>query len=304
MSKYINLFIVFNLFLITGCAKYELISSGEIFKNLTPITFGDGVNISPAVNKEGTKIIYASQRDGNYNIYLKNNPLEKSEVKKTNHAANSIDPCFSPDGTRFCYASNQNGNYDIYIMNTEKGFTSTQITNSENDELSPNWSPNGELIIFAQYSNVDQEWYIWTKNLTNGQLTQICKGTLPVFAPDGKTFYYKKIVNDSYFQLFRIELDGENDTQITDGKDWGVGTYCISPNGKKVLFSTAKYNIESEIEDNGLDLWALDLNSGDLIQITTYKGSDYYPAWSSLDDIYFVSDRMGKTNIWSFKANF
>lgn len=297
----------FCLLLIVGCSSSQesLISTGEVFKNLSQITFGEGTNFSPQISQDGKKLIYVSKRSGSYNIYLKNNPLDKSEVQKTNFTSDSIDPTFSSDGSRFAFSSNRNGNYDIYIMNTEKGFAATQVTSSENDEVSPNWSPNGDLVIFSQYSTRDMAWYIWTKNLNNGQLTQICKGTLPVFAPDGKSFYYKKTDKSSNYQLYKIELDGENDTQLTTSSDWGVGTYCVSPDGNRILFSTVKNSREGfKLNDDGLDLWALDLANGNLIQVTTHKGSDFSPCWAQTGDIYFASDRLGDINIWSFKANF
>ena len=191
-------------------------------------------------------------------------------------------------------------------MNTESGYAKTQVTSSQNDELYPCWSPIEDLILYSQYSSVDNEWYIWSKNLANGQNTQICKGLLAKFSIDGKSFFYKKSDKNGYYQLWRIDLDGNNDTQLTTGEDWGIGTYTLSPDGKKALFSTYKsqYGYDLKSIKDGLDLWALDLNNGEKTQVTTHKGSDFSPFWSKDNYIYFASDRMKDINIWSFKSPF
>lgn len=292
------------IFIFNSCSVGPLISEGEIFKNLTQITFDDGDNFSPVVSKDGKKLLFVSKRDGDYNIYLKNNPLDRADVKKTDHKGSDINPCFSSDGSKFCFSSDRNGNFDIFVMDVERGFAATQITSSENDDALPDWSPNGEIIAFSQYSRTDREWYIWTKNLTNGQITQICKGISPIFSADGKRLFYKRAAKN-YYQLWQIDLDGENNTQLTSGDDWGIGSYTLNTDGKKVLYSTVKSRSFSITRSNdGMDLWVLNIENGDQIQITTHKGSDFDPAWASTNDIFFASDRMGKINIWSFKANF
>lgn len=294
-----------------SCYKPVLISKGEIFKNLTQITFNKSEDFSPAISKDGKQLLFVSNRDGDQNIYLKTNILSKSIVKKTSHKASDINPCFSPDGSKFCFASNRNGNYDIFVMNVERGFAKTQITSSTNPDLLPNWSPDGDLIAYSEYSALDDNWYIWTKNLKTGQLTQICNGTYPIFSLDSKKIFYKK-PGKHYYELWEIEIIGENDTQLLSSDDWGIGSFALSPDGKKIIYSTIKNSlgisknkgISGVVNPDGFDLWVLDLENGDQIQVTTHKGSDFDPSWSITGDIYFASSRMGGINIWKFKPTF
>lgn len=297
--------IIAMLFLISGCSVGPLISEGEIFKNLVQVTEGEGDNYDPVISPDGKMILFVSERDGNPNIYLRTNILAKGDIKRTEHKASEIHPSFSSDGKKFCFASDINGNYDIFIMDTEVGYAKTQATTNSDDEIFPNWSPTEDLILYSQYSKQDRNWYIWSKNLVNGQITQICKGLLAKFTSDGKSFYYKKADKNNYYQLWKIGLDGNTDTQLTFGDEWGVGTYALQPNGKKIIFATYKskgYN--QEVTKDGYDLWVLNLENGDLIQVTTHKGSDFSPAWTSDNMIYFASNRMKDINIWSFKAPF
>ncbi|HMU44056.1 MAG TPA: DPP IV N-terminal domain-containing protein [Ignavibacteriaceae bacterium] len=304
MKKFYPVIFLFSITLIS-CTVGPIVSEGEIFKNLTAITEGEGDNYDPAISSDGTKILFVSERDGDPNIYLRNNVTSKSDIKKTEHKASELYPCFSSDGKRFCFASNINGNFDIYYMNTDIGYAKTQVTSNLDDEIFPNWSPNDDLILYSQYSSIDNNWYLWTKNMINGQNTQICKGLLGRFSKSGKSFYYKKADKNNFYQLWKIDIDGNNDTQLTSGEDWGVGTYCISPNEDKILFATYKSTLfdQTSVTD-GYDLWAINLSNGDLIQVTNHKGSDFSPVWSPDGNIFFASDRSGKINIWSFKSPF
>lgn len=304
MKSLIVITILLGLILLQSCAPGPLISKGEAFKSLNQVTFSAAEDKYPAVDSTSKRILFVSERDGDYNIYLKNNPLSKSVIKKTSHGGTDTYPCFSPDGSKFCFASNRNGNYDIFVMNVEKGFAKTQITSSENDELLPDWSPDGKRIAFCQYSKIDGEWYIWIKNLESGQLTQITNGLNPIFSKNGKKIFFKRAPK-TYYELWRVDLNGDNETQFISDDEWGVASYCLNPKGDKLIFSTTKnYSYYSREDMEGNDLWLLDLESGDQTQLTTHDGSDYSPVWSSDGQIYFTTERLGEVNIWSFKSEF
>lgn len=305
--RYYILFFSIVIVIFSSCQKKILISKGEVFKSLSQVTFSKEDDHSPSISNDGTKLLFVSDRDDDLNIFLKTNILSKAVIKKTSHKGNDINPCFSDDGAKFCFASNRNGNYDIFVMNVGRGFAKTQITSSTNDEVLPDWSPKGDVITFSQYSNIDNEWYLWTKNLKTGQLTQICQGIYPKFSIDGKSIFYKKSCKE-YYELWKIDIDGENDTQLITGEEWGIGSFNLSPDRNRIIYSTIKglYGNKYKIDksDDGLDLWVFDLENGNQIQITTHKGSDFDPCWSSTGSIYFASTRMGKLNIWSFKPTF
>ena len=200
--------------------------------------------------------------------------FSKSIIKKTSYTSDDRELCFSPAGKKFCFASHRNGNYDIFVMNVERGFSKTQITTSFNDEILPNWSPRGNLIAFFQFSNTARDWYIWTKNLENGQFTQICQGINPIFFIHGKQIYYKES-REKYFELWRIDFDEKNDTQLIANSKWGVGCFSVSADERYIIYSSLKgfysnkYNVKRS--NDGVDLWGLNLQSGAQIQVTMHK---------------------------------
>ncbi len=298
--------IIIVMIFLTGCkqqAVKKINTNVERFRNLTQITFTKKTDFEPAVSPDGKKMLFVSNRDGDYNIYLKKNIYSKSSMKKTGHSSHDINPVFSPDGSQFAFSSNRNGNFDIFVMNVERGSAKIQVTDSDNNDGSPNWSPDGTRIAFSQFSVLDKQWYIWIKNLKTGELTQVSRGLMPKFMPDGRRILYKK-ANNNYFGLWVMDMDGGNDTQIIQGEKWGVGTFCLNRTGEKVLFSiiTGTYGrrFKYGYANNYSDLWTINLDGTKFTRVTKHKGKDLHPFWAVTDEIYFASDRDGYINIWKY----
>ncbi len=64
--------------------------------------------------------------------------------------------------------------------------------------------------------------------------------------------------------MWKIDLDGNNDMQLTSGEDWGIQTFAIQPDGDHVIFSTYKSKrilSRDKIVKDGYDLWTLDIKN-------------------------------------------
>src|SRR4051794_35868499 len=139
----------------------------------------------PSVVATGTtKIAFASDRDGNLEIYAMDTD-GGGLVRLTENSAEDFSPAWSPDGLRLAFVSNRDGNSEIYVMNAD-GTAQTRLTNNTADDLSPAWSPDGTKIAFSSRRDGNDEIYLMNpdgsgqQNLTNnaGDDTQ------PSFSPD------------------------------------------------------------------------------------------------------------------------
>jgi Periplasmic component of the Tol biopolymer transport system len=70
----------------------------------------------PLVCHAQEKTAFASNRDGNYEIYVMN-PDGSGQTRLTNNSANDSQPSFSRDGSKIAFASDREGNVKIFVMN-------------------------------------------------------------------------------------------------------------------------------------------------------------------------------------------
>ena len=78
----------------------------------------------PAVIKG--RIAFRSNRDGNYEIYVRNAD-GSGQTNLTNNPAGDFEPTWSPDGEKIAFRSNRDGNEEIYVMNAD-GSDLTRLT--------------------------------------------------------------------------------------------------------------------------------------------------------------------------------
>jgi Tol biopolymer transport system component len=106
---------------------------------------------------EGDRIVFASNRDGNDEIYIMDTAGNIIQ-RLTDNPASDIMPSWSPDGNQILFTSDRGGNRDIYVMNID-GSDVRQITYNEADDLYPVWKPiegeeivvdDSQLLAFAQ----------------------------------------------------------------------------------------------------------------------------------------------------------
>ena len=116
----------------------------QVFK----ITHGGSHHTNPTWSPDGRQIAFASNLDGNWNIFAINVD-GTNRVRLTNDPADDERPDWSPDGRHIAFMTHRHGTWDIYIVNT-RTFVETQLTESDGNYQKPSWSPDGEKIAFSE----------------------------------------------------------------------------------------------------------------------------------------------------------
>jgi beta-N-acetylhexosaminidase len=219
------------------------------------------------------QISFTSTQDGDGargDIYLEN-PDGSALVNLTQTAA--IDervPAWSPDGSRVAFASDRAGNLDIYVMQADgKGLL--QITSNPTIDDEPNWSPDGKRILF--HSDRDGNAELYTVNADGSGLKRLTNTAMNEFAGrwslEGDKIFFIEGGSGS-FHLAVMESNGTARTQLT-----GEGVFQgfdLSPDGSRLVFASSG------------QLWLMDTDGSEVVQISSLPGLAAFPAWSPKGD--------------------
>jgi Tol biopolymer transport system component len=96
--------------------KYEIYKTDFKGQNTQQITFAPNSNdLGADISPNGDKIIFFSDRDGNFDIFWMN--ADGSDQQKlTANSADDLNPVFFPDGSKALFHSKRNGNYDLFLI--------------------------------------------------------------------------------------------------------------------------------------------------------------------------------------------
>jgi len=144
----------------------SLDDAGNPTEKLARLTRNAGADRQPVVSPNGEKIAFASDRDGDFDIYvMKARPEGRTNrpVKLSRNQVNDFDPDWAPDGGRIAFSTGSEDAREICVMKAvpEDGDTNPPInlTNDAADDSDPAWSPGGEIIAFTSDRTGDDE--IW-----------------------------------------------------------------------------------------------------------------------------------------------
>ncbi len=127
------------------------------------------------------KIIFASNRSGNFDIWIMNMD-GTGLIQLTDSPSNETHP--AAVYSTIVYVSDESGSRDLWSMNLD-GRNKQQLTSSTADECMPAWSPIGG-IVYAHRS-IDDDYDLWAMNTDGTGKTRLTNNssdeTSPVFSP-------------------------------------------------------------------------------------------------------------------------
>ncbi len=264
---------------------------GLLFASALSISYATGGRQVKSANHtpEPTgKLAFASERDGDYEIYSIN-PDGSGLARLTTNPAADREPVWSPDGSKLAFVSTRDGNAEIYVMNASGdagGFSPpARLTNHPASDLNPVWSPDGSRIAFVSGRDGDDEIYLMNANgsgqtnLTNHDFDD----TEPAWSPDGAKL------------AFVSNREGNEEIYTMDAT--GIGVANLSNNAasdRHPSWGGARIAFQSNRDGND-EIYAMNAaDGGALARLTTNVAFDMEP-WLSSDGtrIAFQSTRDG-----------
>ncbi len=236
----------------------------------------------PTLSPDGRQIIYTRRWTDKLNdsressLHIMN--VDGSRPRKLLDGGS---PQWSPDGTRIAFvAAGEPRGSQIHVRYMDAEGATTQITHLTSSPSSIQWSPDGRWIAFMM--NTPAEPGGWSPEGQVGKYRP--RGADWTEAPrivdaldyrqDGVGF-----TSDDVRQIFVVPADGGSARQITYG-EWSAGSPNWTPDGRTIVFSSGPRIEEAEYAWRESEIYAVDVVTNQITQLTTRPGRDSSPAVS------------------------
>jgi dipeptidyl aminopeptidase/acylaminoacyl peptidase len=204
--------------------RVELSSQREI---APPVSFiaSTQTDTNPQYSPDGQKIVFASDRSGNFEIWLCNAGLSNAKQLTTLNASESGSPSWFPDGRRIVFDSDKEGNFDIYVVDADGG-APQRLTSDPADDSTPSVSRDGKTIYFSSRRTGSRE--VWRMPSEGGAPIQVTrKGGLCPFEA-GDVLYYQKS-EGRFSEVWRVPVAGGEETKVLQSV--GGRRFAVLPDG-------------------------------------------------------------------------
>jgi hypothetical protein len=213
--------------------------------SLSEMTFD--VSAPPIPQAGGSKIVFASGRDGFMQLYVMNSD-GTGQTRLTTDGSNNENPRWSPDGTKILFQSDRDnpgsGLRDIYVMNSN-GSGQTRLTTDANDDCFASWSADGTKIVFQSFRN-GVSYQIYTMNADGSGQVNISNNGVndgqPSWSPDGsKVAFVSERDQVGFPSVYVMNANGTNQARLTlSGAGLRDEQPVWSSNGSKIAFTTTR----------------------------------------------------------------
>ena len=194
---------------------YSIYKADKDGSNLQRITDNPLYDAEPIISSDGKKIVFGSQRDGDFDIYSMN--ADGSQVRRlTDTTGYDGGPWFSPDGSKIVWRAwypqteeeqalwqeSMEHNtisstpLDLWVMDAD-GKHKTRLTDNGATNWAPSWHPDGLRIIFSSnmddwredYEAYGHNFELYLINSDGSGLLRLTQNqvfdSFPMFSPDG-----------------------------------------------------------------------------------------------------------------------
>ncbi|MES2176407.1 MAG: PDZ domain-containing protein [Gemmatimonadota bacterium] len=169
-------------------------------------------------------------------------------------------PKFSPDGKWIAFTAEYGGNTDAYIVPVEGG-QPKRLTWHPGADMVQGWTPDGKNVVFSS--------------------------TRAAWAPSGAP------------RFFTVSTEGGPEVAMPMPRAYQGK---ISPDGKRIAYRMNNSWDEERRNYRGgqnRPIWVADLATLDVVSPPWTDSKDIDPVWVG-DAVYFISDRDGVANVWSW----
>ena len=185
----------------------------------------------PAWSPDSARIAYATMGDSADIVVVSADGTDRVSLT-ADHATlgdgRAVCPAWSPDGSRLAFAGrpgDRHQDFRMWVMDAD-GANLSQLSNYQDARGCPLWSPDGTRFLYTVYRDVgelldlSETWVMNADGSDPQRLTE--RGASPAWSPDGSRIAFVSD-RDGDWEIFVIDADGSNETQLTFNNDDDLG---------------------------------------------------------------------------------
>ncbi len=171
------------------------------------LTFASGSNVAPVWSPDGSRIAFASNRFGVYNLFVKAADLSGQAIRLTTNEEIQFPSSWHPDGSVIAFTQNSSGTANgIWMVPTDGGDTRAFL-DAPHNEYGGVFSPDGQWIAYVSDEGGEDQIFV-QRYPDRGSKRQISidGGTHPHWSEDGGRLFYW-----SDRGVMAVRIDGGSD---------------------------------------------------------------------------------------------
>lgn len=238
-------------------------------------------------------------KDGKYLVYNSMGKLYRLDLatrQSTLIPTGVADTCnndhvLNPDGTGLACSSGRQDDDTSNIFLVDYATGEAKCVVSKNLSYLHGWSPDGKTLAFCagRPYGESMEWDIYTVPVNGGQETRLTNAPGlndgPEYSPDGKKIWFNS-VRTGTMQVYVMDADGGNQTQMTFDEEWYAWFPHISPDNQKVVYVVYhKGDLEpgQHLPDKNVEIRMISAQGGEpvtLVKLFGGQGTMNVNSWS------------------------
>ena len=204
---------------------------------IVPVLADNFQNVQAAFSPDRTSIVFSSNREGDFDLYLMDPDGENLHRITTQPGADG-DPAWTPDGKRIVYTATRNGARQIISINPD-GSDPRQLTTAGGGNSAPAVSPDGKSVVFVSGRDGNDEIYHMEMDGSN-QVNLSGTGekeTSPQFFSNGDLAFAAEARRN--WQVVRVAA-GDTSKVVLATSPQPVTSIALSPDGAQLVMVTGR----------------------------------------------------------------
>jgi Tol biopolymer transport system component len=192
--------------------------------------------IEPAWSPDGSRIAFASKREGSLDVYSM--AADGGDTQGlTSTDADESHPSWSPSGRDLVFSRGTPG--DLFVVGADGSDEHALVTGAAHD-AEPAWSPDGRWIAFVRRTpgtSIRELWLVRPNGTGARRLTSLgAVSEAPAWSPDGSRLAFATNVRNVEFEIYSVGVDGKGLRRITVSSEDSFEP-SWSPDGTTIAYS-------------------------------------------------------------------